>query len=57
MQYEKILDFMVKDKEYVMQDFCEILDLKESRTKEILKELSEYIEPVGKNRARRYRLK
>lgn len=57
MQYEKILGFMVRDKEYGIQDFCELLNLKESRTKEILTGLSEYIEPLGSKRSRRYRLK
>lgn len=57
MQHEKILGFMVRDKEYGIQDFCELLNLKESRTKEILTGLSEHIEPLGSKRFRRYRLK
>ena len=38
-------------------DFCELLDLKESRTKVILQRLSDYIEMVGSNRDRRYKKK
>lgn len=48
---------MEEGKEYVIWDFCELLGLKESRTKDILKGLSEYIEIVGGNRDRRYRKK
>lgn len=57
MQYDKILNFMVREEEYGLWDFCELLNLKESRTKEILTDLSDYIEPLGSNRTRRYRLK
>ena len=41
-------------KEYNIQDFCQLLDLKESRTKEILAQMSDYIETVGGNKNRRY---
>lgn len=41
-------------KEYNIQDFCQLLDLKESRTKEILAQMSDYIETVGENKNRRY---
>ena len=37
--------------------FCELLGLKESRTKDILKGLSDKIEIIGSNRDRRYRKK
>ena len=57
MQYDKIFAFMEEGKEYGIRDFCELLGLKESRTKDILKGLSDYIEPVGSNRDRRYRKK
>ena len=57
MQYDKILAFMEEEKEYGIRDFCELLGLKESRTKDILKGLSDYIESVGSNRDRRYRKK
>ena len=43
MQYDKILAFMEEGKEYGIWDFCELLDLKESRTKVILQRLSDYI--------------
>ena len=57
MQQEKILEFMEQDKEYDIWDFCELLDLKESRVKEILKGLSDYIDPIGTNRDRKYKKK
>lgn len=57
MQYDKILACMEEGKEYGIWDFCELLDLKESRTKVILHGLSDYIEMVGGNRDRRYRKK
>ena len=57
MQYDKILDYMEEDKEYGIQEFCQLLDLKESRTKDILSGLSDYIETIGSNRNRRYRRK
>ena len=53
-RYEKILGFMEFGKEYNIQDFCQLLDLKESRTKEILAQMSDYIETVGGNKNRRY---
>lgn len=47
---------MERGKEYGIQDFCDLLKLKESRTKDILKGLVENgkIETVGANRDRRY---
>lgn len=54
MQYDKILDYMEDGKEYTIQDFCQLLKLKESRTKDILKGLVLYIEPIGSNRNRKY---
>ena len=57
MQYDRILEFMEEGKEYGIWDFCELLGLKESRTKDILKGLSDYIEIVGSNRDRRYKKK
>lgn len=57
MQYDKILAFMEEGKEYGIWDFCELLHLKESRTKVILQGLSDYIELVGGNRDRRYKKK
>lgn len=57
MQYDKVLDFMVEGKEYGIWDFCELLNLKESRTKVILQGISDDIEVIGSNRARRYKKK
>ena len=57
MQQEKILEFMKPGKEYDIWDFCELLDLKESRVKEILKGLSDYIDPIGTNKDRKYKKK
>lgn len=57
MQYDRILAYMEKGKEYGIWDFCELLDLKESRTKVILQGLSDHIETVGSNRDRRYKKK
>ena len=57
MQYDRILAYMEKGKEYGIRDFCELLDLKESRTKVILQGLSDHIETVGSNRDRRYKKK
>ena len=57
MQYERILEFMEAGKEYSIWDFCGLLGLKESRTMDILRGLSEYIESVGSNKDRKYRKK
>ena len=57
MQYDRILEFMEEGKEYGIWDFCELLGLKESRTKDILKGLSDRIEIIGNNRDRRYKKK
>ena len=57
MQYDKILEFMEEGKEYGIWDFCELLGLKESRTKDILKRLSAYIDTIGSNKGRKYRKK
>ena len=48
---------MEEGKEYGIWDFCELLGLKESRTKDILKGLSDRIEIIGNNRDRRYKKK
>ena len=50
IQYDKILSFMEEGKEYGIWDFCELLNLKESRTKVILQGLSDDIEMVVSNR-------
>ena len=54
MQYDKILEFMEDGKEYRLIDFCELLGLKETRVKGILKGLSDYIDIIGNNKDRRY---
>jgi predicted HTH transcriptional regulator len=57
-QQEKILKKMISNKEYRLQDFCDLLGLKETRTKEILKPLIDEgkITVIGKNKDRRYKL-
>ena len=57
-QQEKILNHMEENKEYRLQDFCDLLGLKETRTKEILKLLISdgKISVIGKNKDRRYKL-
>lgn len=47
---------MEEGSEYTLQDFCELLDLKDSRVKIIMKGLldSGVIRPIGNNRNRRY---
>ena len=57
-QQEKILNHMEENKEYRLQDFCDLLGLKETRTKEILKPLISdgKICVIGKNKDRRYKL-
>lgn len=57
-QQMMILKYMETDKEYRLQDFCELLELKESRTKEILKPLilDGKLLVIGKNKDRRYKL-
>ena len=58
-QYDIILNFMEQGKEYGIQDFCNLLELKESRTNELLNGLlinENKIEIVGAKRDRRYRL-
>lgn len=56
LQQEQILSYMKQNSEYKLQDFCELLNLKESRIKSILKPLIEEgaIICVGANRDRRY---
>lgn len=49
---------MEENKEYRLQDFYDLLGLKETRTKEILKPLISdgKISVIGKNKDRRYKL-
>ena len=53
----KILEYMILDKEYSLSEICEVLGLKGTRTKEILKYLiaEDKIETLGGNRNRKYR--
>ena len=58
-QLRSIIEIVLygEGKEYGIWDFCELLGLKESRTKDILKGLSDRIEIIGSNRDRRYKKK
>ena len=58
-QYNAVLTFMHSGQDYTAADFCDILGVKISRTKVLLKELVELgkVEIVGSFRNRRYRLK
>lgn len=56
-QYDQILNFMEAGKEYTLKDFCDLLGVKESRTKTLLKGISDKIETVGGNEDRKYKLK
>lgn len=56
LQQEQILLYMKENREYKLQDFCELLSLKESRVKTIIKPLIDEgeIVCVGANKDRRY---
>ena len=56
-QYEQILSFMEVGEEYSLKEFCDLLGLKETRTKELLRGLSDQIEIKGRNKDRKYKLK
>lgn len=58
-QYAAILAFMEPEQLYRLSDIVEILDVKETRTKYLLKDLiaNDKIEALGANRNRRYRKK
>ena len=53
----KVLEYMIYDKEYALSEICAVLSLKKTRTKEILKRLMEEskVEAIGGNRNRKYR--
>ena len=57
-QQDVILNHMAAGTEYRLQDFCDLLGVKETRTKEILKPLISEgkIIVLGKNKDRRYKL-
>ena len=44
-------------KEYMLKEFCNLLGVKETRTKTVLKGLSEQVEAIGGNKDRRYKLR
>ena len=58
-QYDILLQYMVPQKEYRLDEIAERLGVKTTRTKTILKGLieKEKVEVVGGNKDRRYRLK
>ena len=58
-QFNVILQYMVPEKEYRLEEISEQLAVKKTRTKTVLKALieAEKIEMVGGNRDRRYRMK
>ena len=58
-QFNVILQYMVPEKEYRLEEISEQLGVKTTRTKTVLKALieAEKIEMVGGNRDRRYRMK
>ena len=52
-----VLEYMEGGKEYRLQDFCDLLGLKETRTKAVLKPLiaNGKIIAIGNNKDRRYK--
>lgn len=56
-QLEKITKFMESDREYRIAEIAEFLGVKETRTRELVRELIQLkkIEASGKNKGRRYR--
>ena len=52
-----VLEYMEYEKEYALSEICEVLNLKPTRTKEILKKLinEDKVETLGENRNRKYR--
>lgn len=56
-QLEKIAECMEPDREYRIAEIAEFLGVKETRTRELVRELIQLkkIEASGKNKGRRYR--
>ena len=56
-QLEKIIECMEADREYRIAEIAEFLGVKETRARELMRELIQLkkIEPTGKNKGRRYR--
>ena len=57
-QLEKIIEWMELDREYRIAEIAEFLGVKETRARELVRELIrlEKIEAIGKNKGRRYRI-
>lgn len=58
-QLEKIIEYMEPDREYRIAEIAEVLGIKETRARELVRELIRIkkIDATGKNKGRRYRLK
>ena len=54
---KKYLNLWKRVKNIRFRIFCNLLNLKPSRTKELLKALTQDIEQIGNNKNRKYRLK
>ena len=57
-QLEKIIEYMESDREYRIAEIAELLGVKETRARELMRELIrlEKIEATGKNKGRRYKI-
>lgn len=57
-QLEKITGWMEPDREYKIAEIAEALGVKETRARELMRELIQIkkIEAIGKNKGRRYRI-
>jgi len=55
--YEKILDFMEREKEYKTAEIAELLELQKSHTRKLVNELVDLnkIEAIGNNKSRVYK--
>ena len=58
MQIQKILSFMQEKEEYRLADICEVVGLKETRTKILLRNMiaDGNVEAIGERKGRRYRI-
>lgn len=56
-QLEKVIEFMEPDREYRIAEIAESLGVKETRARELMRELIrlQKIDAMGKNKGRRYR--
>ena len=57
-QLEKIIEYMESDREYRIAEIAELLGVKETRARELMRELIrlEKIEATGKNKGRRSKI-